>query len=159
MAALPTFTAALPTLGKAATILSGIDTVFSTLHKVRDNSGAEKAAKIQAEQQAQSLALQRDQQKLATEQAEAERQKALRRAVARKKAEFGAQGVTAADGSAEAVLLGLFTESEDERKERERLDALRARALDQRSASSARLDLLEQSRLAEKNRIDRILFD
>ncbi len=158
MAALPTFTAALPALGKAATLVSGLDTVFSTINLVRDNSASLKAAKLQQEQARQTANAQREQQAFASDQAEIERQKALRRAVSRQKAQFGAQGVSGADGSAEAVLLGLFEESDEEKKQREKLDQMRSRALDARAGNNSRLDLLEQSRLSERNRIDRILF-
>lgn len=158
MAGIPAFTAALPTLGRAATLISGLDTVFSTVNRVRDNAASVRSAQIQQQQQQDAIAAERERQAYDAQQVEIERQKALKRAVARQKAQFGAQGVGSGDGSAEAVLLGLFEESEEERKARERLDQTRARALDSRAATSNRLDLLEQSRLAEKNRIDRILF-
>ena len=52
------------------------------------------------------------------------------RAVARQRANFGSSGISSDSGSGQAVLLGLFDETEDELARREQLDNLRNRALD-----------------------------
>ncbi|HQX26610.1 MAG TPA: hypothetical protein PKX38_01585 [Alphaproteobacteria bacterium] len=86
--------------------------------------------------------------------AESERLQTLRRAVARQRARFGAQGVGNDGGSSEAVLLGLFEESEQEKFKREQLDNLRNQAgrLDVEGRHS--LNLLELTSQAERRNLE-----
>ncbi len=90
--------------------------------------------------------------------AEDERRAALRRAVARQRTQFGASGIgNAGGGSAEAVLLGLFDESEEELASRERLDNLRNQALDLSVAQSNSLNVLQRSQLQQRQDFEREL--
>ncbi|MBI1301341.1 MAG: hypothetical protein GC137_06750 [Alphaproteobacteria bacterium] len=93
---------------------------------------------LQQQQSAQNAALDRERLAVDTQNAEEERQRALRRAVARQRANFGAQGVSTTGGSSQAVLLGLFEESDEDRAQRERLDNIRSRAIDQGLSQKAR---------------------
>lgn len=97
-------------------------------------------------------------QKIAAESAdaEAERRAALRRAVARQKVQFGSQGISAGDGSSQAVLLGLFDESEQDKADRERLDGLRSQALSQNLEAQGQINVLQRSQLAERQKLERI---
>ena len=79
---------------------------------------------------------------LENEEAARTRQQALKRTVARQRALYGAQGIDASDGSGEAVLLGLLSESEAEKAYRDRLDALRNQALAQDSHAKRQRNLL-----------------
>lgn len=88
-------------------------------------------------------------------QAEESRKAALKRAVARQMASFGAQGV-ASGGSAQAVLLGLFDESEGELQNRERMDSFRLSALDQGIAQNQSLNLLQAQQLRERQKLERL---
>lgn len=81
------------------------------------------------------------------------RRQALKRAVARQRAEFGSSGVSAGDGSSEAVLLGLFSESEEEKAASERLDNLRRQALDQNLENINRVNTLEYTQAKQRNRL------
>ncbi len=99
------------------------------------------------------LALQRLQAEQAA-QMETARKDALRRAVSRQRANFGAQGTGSTGGSADAVLLGLFSESEEERAERERLDHLRGQADKIQDNNSYYMNLLSKTQDAEKKKID-----
>lgn len=103
-------------------------------------------------------ALDRENIQLQAAQNEAERQAALKRAVARQRAASGASGVGSAGGSGEAILLGLFEESEDEKNERERLDDLRLRAIDQDMENVQSQNLLETSQLRQRQKLERSLF-
>lgn len=85
------------------------------------------------------------------------RRVALRRAMARQRAQFGAQGIDADDGSGEAVLLGLFQESDVERAQRERLDTLRNRAIDEAMEERSRINVLQRAQLKERHQLDRAL--
>lgn len=95
---------------------------------------------------------------LEAERIEAARTRALRSTVARTRAAFGAQGITPTDGSAEAVLLGLFQEGDDEREARERRDQVRAQADAQSLARAQQRNLLEETELAERQRLQRQLY-
>lgn len=96
--------------------------------------------------------------RLALEGAEGERQRrrALRRAVARQRAQLGSQGISAADGSGEAILLGLVREADEDRKQSARLDRLRLKDLEADEQSAYRRNLLELTRLADRQRIERL---
>ncbi|MCB9988636.1 MAG: transporter [Rhodospirillales bacterium] len=109
----------------------------------------------ESQRQAQENAiLQKEQIAAETKKAEDARRAALKRAVARQRASFGASGIgNQANGSVEAVLLGMFEESDDERANRERLDALRTAALDQNLDQQKRLDVIQLSQLREKQKI------
>jgi hypothetical protein len=86
---------------------------------------------------------------------EERRKAALRRAVARQRTQFSSQGLSGVGGSAEAVLLGLFEESDSEREQRERIDSVRTSALDQDVAARKRLNVLQRNQLIEQQRLQR----
>ena len=108
---------------------------------------------LQQQQAQQDAVLSRAQIETQAQEAETERRNALKRAVARQRAAFGASGVAQGDGSSEAVLLGLFEESEEERENRERLDKLRIEALDQNLLQQSNTNTLARTQLEEKNKL------
>lgn len=71
------------------------------------------------------------------------RKSALRSATARKRAQFGASGLSPDEGSAQAVLLGLFEETEADLNARSERDSLRSRALSNSSAYTRGRNLLD----------------
>lgn len=107
-------------------------------------------------QSAQEAELQR--QKIATDALSAEnsRRAALRRAMAKQRAQFGGSGLSGGDGSAEAVLLGLFEESEADRATSQRLDTLRNAAIDQSLSDQRALNVLQRTQLQERQALARI---
>lgn len=109
---------------------------------------------LQATQLAQQTALEKEQIALETKQAEEDRVSALRRAVASQRATYGSSGVGSTGGSSEAVLLGLFEESEADRAQRAASDALKVKALDQEVAQYNSLNLLQATQLAEKQALN-----
>lgn len=111
---------------------------------------------LQEQQRAADAALEREQIAFDTREAESKRKDALRRAVSRQRANFGAQGIGSGAGSSQAVLLGLFEESEDERRRRAELDGLRTAALDQDLAQNRSLNVLQRTQLAERNKLNTI---
>ena len=125
------------------------------------NSDNQALEELQARQNAQMAALQenaaieRDRIALAATQDEDARQQALKRAMARRRAETGASGITQS-GSSEAVLLGLFEESEAEKAERAQLDSLRLSAIDQDIAQQNRLNVLQQTQLQQRQNLNQI---
>lgn len=111
---------------------------------------------LQEAQIAQDAALDRQEIAVKAAQDEAERRDALRRAVARQRARFGASGLdtSTGGGSAEAVLLGLLGESEAQAAERDALDALRLQAIDDNAAQKSSLNLLQATQLSQKNALN-----
>lgn len=96
-----------------------------------------------------------DRQEIAAKTAEAEKKRrdALKRAVARQRAKFGSSGVSSGDGSSEAVLLGLFEESDEQRQSRERLDNIRLQSIDQGLSNQSRVNTLKRTQLAERQKL------
>lgn len=111
---------------------------------------------LQERQAAANMALEREQIALNTAHTEEERRAALKRAVARQRANFGAQGVGSGGGSSQAVLLGLFDESDAERERREQMDNLRLRVMDEDLSQRRALNVLQRTQLAERGKIDRL---
>lgn len=85
--------------------------------------------------------------------AESARLQALRRSVARQRAMFSAQGVGSSGGSSEAVLLGLFDESEEDKRKREEMDGLKSRLEQVRIDGNNKQNLLQLTSLIEKQRL------
>jgi len=89
---------------------------------------------------------------------DARRRNALRRAVARQKTLFSAQGISPADsGSNEAVLLGLYDDSRAEASEEDRLNNLRRAALDQNLSLTHQKNLLQAAQLGQQQELYRVL--
>lgn len=86
-------------------------------------------------------------------EAERIRRQSLKRAVAKRKAEFGSSGIAIGDGSSEAVLLGLFQDSEAERLKNAQADQLRFQTLDQSVTNKKRLNTLTRTQEAEKAKL------
>ncbi|HPF78324.1 MAG TPA: hypothetical protein PLF01_03430 [Alphaproteobacteria bacterium] len=155
-----------PVAIQAISAFQAVSTVANVVGKglnVFDNSG-EKQSQLALEQLQQQQKIQQqqaaakavlDKQEIETKAAEAEKQRrdALKRAVARQRAQFGGSGVSAGDGSSEAVLLGMFNESDAERQTREKLDNLKLQAIDQNLLNQKRVNTLQRTQLAEKNKL------
>ncbi len=132
---------------------------FSSQRRAEEQSLKELQQRQQEDMRAaqEDAALEREKIALESEAAERERRDALKRATARQRARFGSSGIdTNTSSSAQAVLLGLFDESEEERQEREALDDLRNRALDSDLAQRSRLNVLQQTQLKERNKLNNV---
>ncbi|CAO3447986.1 hypothetical protein [Azospirillum largimobile] len=90
----------------------------------------------------------------AADAAEQRRLTALRQAVSKTRAGLGARGVTAQDGSGEAILLGLTNSSETERKDAQATEQLKRAAIQQSLDEAKRRNLLELSQLADRQRLE-----
>ena len=154
-AIVPTLTTALLTQG------AGIVAGELTRSKSRSNQGLA----LQQLQEKQGLQLQQSQanavqarDKIALDASNAEdaRKKALRRAVSRQRASFGAQGIGSGAGSSQAVLLGMFEESEDEKSKREGLDNFRINAIDSDLTARKSLNVLQRTQLKERSKIGEV---
>ena len=108
-------------------------------------------------QAAQDADLQRQQLAITEQNADETRQRALKRAVASQRAKFGASGIGSTGGSAEAVLLGFFDESEEERQQRERLSQLKTTALDTDLTQKNSINVLQTSQLKQQQQLDRAI--
>ncbi len=161
--------AIVPTITSLTSTIAAVD---SLVNQVENFSGSAREDQLRGQQNlalrqlqeqqaaqernlATQTALEREKIRAGSEAAEQQRLSALRRAVARQRASYGAQGIGADDGSAEAVLLGLFEESDEARAERERLDDIRNRALEQDLESRQALNVLQLSQLRERQKLER----
>lgn len=162
----PVVRESLPLISGAANIFSGVQNLVGGEAENREDEFlAQQRLELRQLQERQNAQLKTQQQetalsreKLAAEakSAEENRLAALRRAVARQRASFGATGLSANEGSAEAVLLGLFEETDQDRQQRERLDTLRNRALDNNLSSTQSLNVLQRSQLSQQQKLERI---
>lgn len=158
MAALTPVLSLLGTVGSVVSagteILGGVQTLAGVSNRQQEKEDRlaldqlKRQQTLQQRQLEEKAALERQQIALNAKLTEEQRQTALRRAVARQRANFGAQGVGSATGSSQAVLLGLFDESDDERQRREELDALRVTALDQNVSQNRALNILQRTQLS-----------
>jgi hypothetical protein len=159
-------------MGTLASTLTQVSSTLGTLNSI--SQGVQQLTGDSTQSKSQDLAMQQLQASQAQEKAQAERnaeleresialqaeqdaetrRKALKRAMAKQNASRGASGASAG-GSGEAVLLGLYNESEDEAKQREDLDKLRYNALDNDLYTLSERNILEQSQLAEQQRLQR----
>lgn len=106
----------------------------------------------QMRQMAENTALEKEKIRMSAEQTESERRAALRRAIAKQRAKYGASGIESSGGSSQAVLLGLYDESDEDRRQRESLDALKTQALDQGLDQQQRINTLQLTQLKERSR-------
>lgn len=141
-------------------VVGGVEGVMSARSRREERRDEMRSLeRQQAEQMRQAesaAALEREQLAVTTQNAEEERRAALRRAMARQRASFGAQGVGSGGGSSQAVLLGMFEESDGEKVRRERLDNLRLRVIEDDLAGRRANNILRRTELAEKNRLDKL---
>lgn len=168
--------AIVPTITGLTSAITAVDTLVNTVQgfnqkppPAADNTAALLHAQqrlalkqLQAQQatqmrdQAERASLSRENLRAEAEAAEQQRLSALRRAVARQRAAFGASGIGNTDGSAEAVLLGLFEETDTDRQQREKMDDIRNRALTQDLSAKNRLNILQTSQLRQRQQLERI---
>lgn len=104
----------------------------------RRNAGS--AARIQAE----------------SEIAETRRGRALRQETGSLRAQLGAQGISSADGSGEAVILGRERAAAAEREAASRLDALKLAGLRDDEETLKHRNLLDLTRQQERQRLERL---
>ena len=83
----------------------------------------------------------------------ADRKTALRKVVASRKANFGAQGVSSDGGSSEAVLLGLVRESEIDQAQEDSTAALKLAAIEQDLEQENAINILQRTQLQQNNAI------
>ncbi len=81
------------------------------------------------------------------------RKAALRRAIASKKAGFGAQGVSSSGGSSEAVLLGMIKDSDEDRLESYNVNSLKLAAINQDLEQERALNVLQRTQMQKKNNL------
>jgi hypothetical protein len=163
MGAINTFSNILPILSGLTSTAVTLERTFETLTRIGEKSGTsqqdlalrqlQEQQKLQEAQLGQQAALERERLALQASQDDESRRQSLKRAVARQRTQFGASGIGGGTGSSEAVLLGLFEESEEERQRREQLDTLRNRALDLDVTQNPSLNLLQATQLSQRQRL------
>ncbi len=139
--------------------LGAVDALLGVVDNYQERSGDRQYDQLKAQSDLslrnaqEQAALQREQIRLSAEQTETNRRAALRRAMARQRALYGASGTGSGGGSAQAVLLGMFDESEEELQQRMALDALKTASVDQNLAQQQRINTLQLTQLRERDKI------
>ncbi len=150
------------TLGAIQTITSSIDALSGgdrrDLKREQDLAmrNLQQQQNLSERQTANDAKLERERLQLESQKTEAARRKALRRAMARQNVRFGAGGVSRT-GSGEAVLLGLYNDSEDQANNNKALDQIRYNAIDNDLANLRQNNLLQRTQLAEQQRLQRMI--
>lgn len=143
---------------QAFQVLGAVNTVLGAVNQFSKDSGS---ADYEAQQRKNQVDLQNAQEKTALEKqqialnaqvVEEERRDALRRAIARQKAVYDASGTDSSTGSGQAVLLGLITDSEEEKARRAALDTLKTASADQSLAQQQRINTLQLTQLRERDK-------
>lgn len=140
----------LGTILQVGSVLGGVANFAQPFIQDRvDSKHLKEQNALQQKLNAQAASLKQEQNRVETQAADSQRRAALKRAMARQRANFGAQGVGSGAGSSEAVLLGLFDQSDEEREAAEKLSALREQAINQNLGAQSQLNLLQQTQLRE----------
>jgi hypothetical protein len=146
---------------QAFQVLGAVNTVLGAADQFSQNSGK---ADYEAQKRLNDIRLQNEKNQtelakqkigLEAQQAETERRAALRRAVAKQKAAYGASGTGSGSGSAQAVLLGLVDESQEELEQRNALDTLKKAAADENVYAQQRVNTLQLAQLKERDKYNR----
>lgn len=136
---------------------SAINTIANIGGRISTNKQElkqQEASKALAFQQAQAkAAYDKQQEQLKFLQGETDRRLKLKLSVARQRAQFGGDGISAGDGSGEAVLLGMFNNADIQDNLAKRQTALNLQGNDLSLAQIQQKNLLEQSQLREKQNL------
>jgi colicin import membrane protein len=161
----------LPALQGTLGVLNTVDRAIGTYGNLTGQGSKDRSREIAAQQQLaadqlhqrqtleEQLAakkLSQDQATLSAQDAQDERRRlaALKKSVSRQRAAFGGAGLDVGDtGSTEAVLLGLFDESDAEKRDREQLTGLKQQILDENFNALRNRNLLEASQLSARQQL------
>ena len=167
--AVPLFNATTGYLYKQDSLQAAADRAANTAaakaeatQKAEDNLAATQALQMRQLQQTQAsdtaiqdagIQTQMDQTQLSANTAEQTRRDALRTAVAKTTADLAGQGIDPTDGSGEAILLGQIKASDQAKQAADAATQLRMQALSQQAADTNQKNLLEQTQLADRQRL------
>jgi hypothetical protein len=165
MGAIATLGSILPILGGITSTVTALDRTFQLIGDMSEDSQKrqqelqmrqlKQQQRLQEQQLAENYAQQRGTAALEGALDAEKRRASIKRAVSRQRAQFGSSGI-ANSGSAEAVLLGMFDETEDEIARREQIDSMRNRALELDEAQNRSLNLLQATQLAQRQRLENL---
>lgn len=143
---------------QAFQVLGAVNTVMGAVNQFSSSSGTrdydfQKAQNELAIKNAQDAAAAKKQEyTLEAKIAEEARRDALRRAVARQKATYGGHNIDSSSGSAQAVLLGRFYESEADQQNANALTNIKKAGLDTTISNMQRVNTLQLTQSREKNK-------
>lgn len=151
----------------AMQVLSVANTVAKGIDSYKDNSGAREYEALKKQNAAQLEALQANNalKKQAIDQDlrrdEDRRRRAVLAAIAKQKAAFGASGIGAGGGSAQAYLLGLSDANEEITQDMTSAAAIQKNILDQNLKNQQRINTLALTEAREKSKLRRFtsLYD
>lgn len=152
-------------IGTVATTVGTVIGTAKTLQSLGAETSQEKAIRQMQERQAlqerqmrDTNNLKREENALSATEEERRRKRALKAAVARQRAGFGASGISVTGGgSAEAVLLGLYNEDAQLTAQNNALSGLRDRSLDLSETQVVQRNLLSRTQVQENQKTVSIL--
>ncbi|MAI62554.1 MAG: hypothetical protein CBB87_08775 [Micavibrio sp. TMED27] len=156
-------------LSQIAGTISTVNQIASTVQNISGNGQAvrQQELALQQLQERQNINLQQAKSEAALERAridadnaarQEDRQRALRRAVAAQRANFGGSGLSSNSGSSEAVLLGMFEGNDVESAQDARRAQLLNAALDLDVANQSSLNVLQRTQLRQRQRLNDTLL-
>lgn len=139
----------------AMQIFSTASSLAKTVETYNDKSGVREIERnrLALDNLAQTNALRKEQNRLDLQDKERDRQERLRAALAKQRAAFGASGTGSSSGSAQASLLRLFDESEQDGQAMSEAASIQNRILDQEYANRQSINMLEETQLKERRRL------
>jgi len=129
------------------------NTLISSAQSSNELSNLKSQQNLEQEQQQTNTNAQLQQIELQSQQDEQDRLKALKSAVAKQRAAFGASGVSSSDsGSASAVVTGYLNDSNSEKSQNEKTNNLKKQALTDSLNQTKQKNLLELSEKENENK-------
>lgn len=166
---------AVSSLSNVASVVGTVSSLANNVNALSGNLGRQQEKDLAAQQslalaqlkskqdadlnaQAASVALQKQQLAAQAQSDSDSRTLTLQRAVARQRAAFGEDGVSPADGSGQAVLLGLYDNAATDAADSGQITTLKNAALDQGLSDARSANMLELTQVRQKQNLQRQLL-
>jgi hypothetical protein len=143
---------------QAFQVLGAVNTVMGAVNQFSSSSGSrdydfQRQQNEVAIQNARAMAENKKQEHaLEAKIAEEARRDALRRAIAKQRASYGGNNIDSSSGSAQAVLLGKYFESDQDQKNADTLLNIKKAGLDTSVGNMQRVNTLQLTQAREKNK-------
>lgn len=137
-------------MGTLSSVLSFGSAIGGVMTKARSVSQSNSEADLKLRQYEQDAALRKKQNLLDLQNSETERRTKLKKLISAQRAQFGGSGVRSGEGSSEAVLGGLFSDSDMDRQDNETQYSLSNQSINQGVAQQRQLNLLQKEQLRQK---------
>ncbi|HNQ92211.1 MAG TPA: hypothetical protein PKI93_04695 [Alphaproteobacteria bacterium] len=144
-------------MGTLTSVLTPILSIGSALSGAQRVSQDNRENDLRLRQYEQNAALHKKQNLFDLQNAETERRTKLKKLISAQRAQFGSGGIRSGAGSSEAVLEGLFSDSDIERQQGEGDVALANQKINQGITQQRQLNLLQKEQLRQKTILNTLL--